>query len=253
MAASAPPTIFSPTRRLAARHRMAKLQREADAPRYIVDSIIDDLIERLGFLRFQFQKALVIGDWGYGIGESVERIGEPGCACTTASLDFDAEQPFAKAEYDLILSFCELGTINDLPGALIHMRNALTPGGLMIASFPGAGSLPMLRQAMLAGDGDRPAARIHPQIDVRAGAQLLQRAGIADPVADSHTLEVRFSSLDRLVADLRAQGLSNLLAKPGLPLTKSALDQARAAFAAASESGKTTECFEIVTLTGWKR
>jgi SAM-dependent methyltransferase len=232
---------------------MAKLQSEADAPRYIVDSIIDDVTERLGFLRFQFQKALVIGDWGYGIGDSLERTGVPSCTCTIASFDFDAEQPFAKAEYDLILSFCELGTINDLPGALIHMRNALTPGGLMIASFPGAGSLPALRQAMLAADGEKPAARIHPQIDVRVGAQLLQRAGYADPVADSHPLEVRFGSLHRLVADLRAQGLANVLTDPAPSLSKSILDQARAAFAASGDGGKTTECFEIVTLTGWRR
>ncbi|MBW8755530.1 MAG: methyltransferase, partial [Sphingomonadales bacterium] len=101
--------------------------------------------------------------------------------------------------------------------------------------------------------GDRPAPRIHPQVDVRAGGQLLQRAGLADPVIDSRSLDVSFGSLDRLVGDLRAQGLTNVLARLGPPLGKAALAHAREAFAAAGAAGRTTERFEILTLSGWRR
>ena len=59
--------------------------------------------------------------------------------------------------------------------------------------------------------------------------QLLQRTLFADPVIDQRPLKVAFRSLDRLVGDLRAQGLSNVLADPGPPLSKKALDRARAA------------------------
>jgi hypothetical protein len=104
---------------------------------------------------------------------------------------------------------------------------------------------------MLAAEPDRPAARIHPMVDARAAPQLLQRAGWKDPVVDTHTLTVRYSNLDRLVADLRDQGLGNALARPGPPLGKAALARARAAFAErADDDGKTAENFEIVTLTG---
>ena len=103
-----------------------------------------------------------------------------------------------------------------------------------------------------AGD-ERPTPRLHPQVDVRAGAQLLQRTGFADPVVDIRSLVVSFRSLDQLVADLRAQGLSNVLARSGLPLGKAALARARATFAAAAQDGRTTERFEIITLSGWKR
>jgi hypothetical protein len=106
---------------------------------------------------------------------------------------------------------------------------------------------------MLAADGDRPAPRIHPQVDVRAGGQLLQRTGFADPVVDSRTLDVSFRSLDGLVADLRAMGLSNVLARSGPPLGKAARERARDAFAAAGSDGRTTERFEILTLSGWRR
>lgn len=208
-------------------------------------------MERLAFLRFEPRRALVIGDWSGALSRALSARGvdvttsEPGEG-------FDEEKPFPAAGYDFIASLGTLDTINDLPGALIHLRNALAPGGLMIASFPGAGSLPALRSAMLAADGERPAPRIHPQVDVRAGGQLLQRAGFADPVIDSRTLSVSFRTLDALVADLRAQGLSNVLARPGPPLTRDALKRARAAFASAGEGGRTIERFEILTLSGWR-
>jgi hypothetical protein len=162
-------------------------------------------------------------------------------------LEIDLEQPIKHGPYDFIACLGLLDTVNDLPGALIHLRNALAPGGLMIASFLGAGSLPELRAAMLDADGDRPAARLHPLVDVRAGGQLLQRCGFTKPVVDGWGIDVRFSSLKALVHDLRAQGLGNVLASPGLPLGKAALARAEAAF---GES--TLERFEIVTLSGWK-
>jgi SAM-dependent methyltransferase len=166
---------------------------------------------------------------------------------------FDEEQPFPFAGFDFITSLGTLDTLNDLPGALIHIRNALASGGLMIVSFHGAGSLSQLRAAMFAADGDRPAPRIHPQVDVRAGGQLLQRTGFANPVIDSRSLDVSFRSLDGLLADLRVQGLSNVLARPGPPLDKAALERARTAFTEAGRDGRTIERFEIITLSGWKR
>ncbi len=104
---------------------------------------------------------------------------------------------------------------------------------------------------MLAADGERPAARIHPLVDVRAAAQLLQRAGWADPVVDSHAISVRYGSLERLVGDLRAQGLNSVLASPAPALGKAGLARAREAFAAiAGDDGRLTETFEVLTLTG---
>ncbi len=121
----------------------------------------------------------------------------------------------------------------------------------MIVQFLGAGSLANLRAAMLAADGERPAARMHPMVDVRAAAQLLQRAGWSDPVVDSRTLKVSYRSLDRLVSDLRDQGLGSVLASPAPPLTRAGLERAREAFlAAAGPDGRVVEDFEILTLSG---
>lgn len=242
MASALPPRIFSPSRRLAVRRRMLSRQATANAPRYLIEDMIEDVTERVSFLRVEPRRALVVGDW---TGTLARHLGAEQCEPVTG---FDEERPYPEGGFDFIASLATLDTLNDLPGSLIHIRAALAPGGLALVSFLGAGSLPGLRSAMLEADGARPAPRLHPMVDVRAGGQLLQRAGWADPVVDSRALEVRYGSLDRLVGDLRAQGLCNVLARPGPPLTRAALAKARDAFG----SG-TVERFEILTLSGWKR
>ncbi|GGB97826.1 methyltransferase [Novosphingobium endophyticum] len=252
MAGNAPPRIFSPARRLAARRRMLALQSAPDAPRYLVEDMIEDVLERLAFLRCDPGRALVIGDWTGDLPRSLSARGvdvteaEPGHG-------FDEESPYPFGGFDLIVSLGTLDTVNDLPGALIHIRNALAAGGMMIASFMAAGSLPTLRGVMLTADAERPAPRLHPAVDVRAGGQLLQRTLFADPVIDQRPVNVAFRSLERLVSDLRAQGHSNVLADAGPVLGKAAYARAREAFAAAGKDGRTLETFEILTLSGWRR
>lgn len=247
--ATSPPTIFSPARHRTALLRSRALRSGGDAPSYVIDDMVEDVLERLAFLRHDPRKALVIGDW---TGRLAAELLAAGCEVTALDpLDFDQEAPLPAAGFDLVASLGTLDAVNDLPGALLHLRAALEPAGLLLASFPGAGSLAQLRAIMLEADGDRPAGRIHPQIDVRAGGQLLQRCGYTDPVADSRPLKVRFSSLSTLVGDLRAQALGNVLARPGPALGKAALARARRAFAdRADPDGKLAETFEILTLSG---
>ena len=249
---ASPPVIFSPSRRLAARRRMLDCQARGDAARYLLDDMVEDVIERLAFLRHAPREALVIGDVHGVLVDALTRQGVAVRAGEPAR-GFDEEAPAPGAGFGLVVSLGTLDTVNDLPGALILARRALGPGGLMLASFPGAGSLPQLRAAMLAADDARPAPRLDPMIDVRAGGQLLQRAGFADPLADSRGLDVAYRSLGALVADLRAQGLGNVLAEPGPRLDRSMRARAAAAFAAAADDGRTIEHFELLTLSGWAR
>ncbi|MXP09566.1 class I SAM-dependent methyltransferase [Pseudoblastomonas halimionae] len=238
------PTIFSPARRMAARRRA-----DPATASYVLDDMVDEVIERLAFIRHEPGNALIIGDRTGRLAQVL-----PGARSVDPADGFDEERPFPAGGHDFIASLGTLDTVNDLPGALVHLREALAPGGLMIASFVGAGSLERLRAIMHAADGERPAPRLHPMVDIRSGAQLLQRAGFADPVVDGHSLPVRYSSLGRLVGDLRALGLSNVLAEPGPPLGKAALTRARAKFDELSDSeGKLLERFEIITLSGRRR
>ena len=253
-----PPHIFAPQRRIALRHRARALQKRRGAARYLLDDMAEDVIERLGFLRVEPRKVLVVGDIHGTLAQALMAQGaevtraDP--APMTGEIALEEQLPWPVGDFDLIASLGTLDSVNDLPGALIHARNALAPGGLLIASLMGAGCLPTLRGAMLSADGDRPAARLHPAVDVRNGAGLLQRAGLTNPVADARGLDVRFGSLAGLIADLRAQGLTSVLASAAPAIGKAGMARARAAFAAAADAdGRTREHFEILTLSGWRQ
>lgn len=244
-----PHAIFAPHRRHLRQQRMIARQGREGAARYLFDDMADDVAERLAFLRHTPGRSLVVGDPSGAVAAVL-----PGEVDDRPLAGFVLDQPWPVAEQDLIVSCFALDGVNDLPGALIHARRALAPGGLALVTMLGAGSLPMLRAIMLAADDDRPAPRLHPQVDVRAGAQLLQRAGLADPVADARSLSVRFRSLSGLVGDLRDQGLGAALAQGGGPLDRAALARAEAAFAARADAeGRVTERFELLTLSGWRR
>lgn len=241
------PTIFNPQRRTMRFSRALARCGQQGAARFLADDMIEDTLERLAFLRHAPARSLVLGDWTGSLAAALRAGGSD----VAEPRDIDLEVPYPVSGYDLIAVLGLLDAVNDLPGALIHLRAALAPNGLAIAHFIGGQSLPALRAAMLAAEPERPAARLHPLVDHRAAPALLQRAGWKDPVVDTHTLTVRYASLDRLVADLRDQGLGNALAKPAAALGKAALARARAAFTARADAdGKTSETFEIVTLTG---
>lgn len=238
------PTIFADHRRRLRHERALARQQRPDAARWLLEAMAEDVVERLGFLRWEGETALISGLGGEAVAEALGKSPSP---------PVDFAHPIAGGPYDLIVSLGELDTVNDLPGALIHLRHALAPGGLLIAVTLGAGSVPQLRAAMLAGDDDRPAARIHPQIESRAMSGLLQRAGFTRQVVDEHALNVRLTSFGQLIDDIRDQGLSNVLADQPLGLDRMAHQRAAAAFAASADGdGKTCERFEIVTITAWK-
>ncbi len=245
------PTIFSRRRALAKWARMQARLKRAEAATYIVDTIAEDIIERLEFMRAEPTNALVIGDT---TGKLVQWLDQRGTVGKSVALgSFDEAQPWAESGFDLIVHFMGLGHVNDLPGALLHARGALADGGLFMAAFPGAGSLPTLRQIMLTADGERPSARMHPLVDNQAGAGLLQRAGFRRQVVDSFPLRVRFGSLRRMVDDLRDHGLTSALATDPAPVSRAAYQRALEAFdTLVGDDGKIDETFELLTLTGWR-
>jgi len=165
--------------------------------------------------------------------------------------------PLAEESFDLIVAPLTLHNVNDLPGALIQMRRALVPDGLMIAAMLAGETLAPLRDAFARAeietvDGVSP--RIAPMADLRDLGGLLQRAGLALPVADKDTLTVRYGSPLRLLQDLRAMGESNVLSerrrvflrRDTLMRTLEILSQDHA-----DPDGKVPIPFDIAFLHGW--
>jgi len=145
----------------------------------------------------------------------------------------------------------ELESANDVQAAAFALRHALRPGGLLIGAIIGGNSLPRLRAAMLAADREDggTAPRVHPSIDGPSLAALLISVGFTLPVVDVDRVDVDYPDLDRLVGDLRAMGCTNILTERSRrPVTRRALDHARAAF---SDGARTIERFELIHFAAW--
>ncbi len=224
--------------------------------------MVEELLDRLSTVTRPLPEVLLIGCPDDRLKLALEAMGkrvaccDPGFVAAQAAGGVQADEdalPFADASFDLVIACGTLDTIDDLPGALILMRRILRPDGLLLASLAGAGSLPRLRAALLAGEGDRPGQHIHPLVDVRAAGDLLTRAGFAMPVADSETLSVRYGDILTLMRDLRGMGAGNVLASRPPMLTRDVLMRAAAHFAdAADPDGKTAEQITLLFLSGWK-
>jgi len=251
MASRSVPQIFDRKQASAKWDRARDRQRLHGGATYLTDTMADDIAERLDFMQVEPARSLIVGE---STNRLVRTLADKGSKASVGHLGgFDEEQPGTPASFDLVVHLLGLGMVNDLPGAMIHARNVIAEGGLFIAAFPGAGSMPVLRQLALAADGDRPAARMHPLVDNRAGTALLERAGFARQVVDSYPIRVRFPSLDRMISDLRDHGLTGSLYTPSPPLTRQAWARAEALFDEMREdNGKVVETFEILTLTGWR-
>jgi NADH dehydrogenase [ubiquinone] 1 alpha subcomplex assembly factor 5 len=253
------PDIFDRSRR--ARHRDRMLPTFADHD-FLYRAMLDELLDRLADVQRDLPEALVIGCPDGSAKAALEAMGKR-VACVDAGFlaaraaggvqaDEDA-LPFADDSFDLILACGTLDSVNDLPGALILMRRILRPDGLLLAAFSGAGSLPRLKAALLAAEGDRPAQHVHPQVDVRSAGDLLSRAGFAMPVADGEVLTIRYGDIVRLMHDLRGMGAGNMLATRPPALTRDILMSAAAHFAQAADvDGRTGEQMAILYLSGWK-
>ena len=148
------------------------------------------LLDRLDDTTQRFTQALDVGGRGVvapllrarGI-EVVSCDLSPAMAALNGGAAVAADEeflPFAPGSFDLVVASLSLHWVNDLPGALIQLRLALRPGGLLLASLPALGTLAELRQALTEAEAaltGGAAPRVSPFAELRDCAALLQRAG----------------------------------------------------------------------------
>lgn len=159
--------------------------------------------------------------------------------------------------HDLVIHALALHWANDPVGQLVQCRHALRPDGLLIAVLFGGQTLHELRAALAEAEtrvsgGLSP--RVAPMGEIRDLGALLQRAGLALPVADATPLTVSYAGLPALMQDLRGMGEGNALAARLRRPTRSAVfAQAEKVYRAAfgTPDGRIPATFDIVTLTGW--
>jgi hypothetical protein len=159
--------------------------------------------------------------------------------------------------HDLVIHDMGLHWANDPVGQLVQCRLALAPDGLLLATLFGGQTLHELRAALAQAEvavtgGLSP--RVAPMGEVRDLGALLQRAGLALPVADVTPFDVTYPDALALMRDLRAMGEGNALAGRQRRFTSRAVIMRAAdvyAQSFATPDGRIPATFEVVTLTGW--
>ena len=232
-----------------------------------VSDVLEDaalrLIDRLDDTTRQFRTALDIGGRGVvapllrarGI-EVVSIDLSPAMAQLNGPSAVAADEeflPFAPASFDLAVASLSLHWVNDLPGALIQIRHALRPDGLLLASLPALGTLQELRSALTATEaaltgGASP--RVSPFPELRDCAALLQRAGFTLPVADQDEIRLLYANRLALLHDLRAAGETNAvrLRSPHMP-SRDLFPMALATMP--SDGDRVPVMLRIAVMTGW--
>ena len=220
---------------------------------FLKDALAADLAERLAELGSSFPRVL---DLGSHDGRLAALLPESEMVAADAGFRFakiahgvmcdEDRLPFAVGSFDAVLSAASLHGVNDLPGALVQIRQVLKPGGVSLAALRAR----LLAAEMARYDGVSP--RFLPMVDPREAPGLLQRAGFIEPVVDVHQQTVRYRSAASMLVDARGMGESNVLhARSRKPLSRS--DAAAlhiAAEAAAEADGRHPLQLEIVTMTG---
>lgn len=163
----------------------------------------------------------------------------------------------AEGAHDLVIHAMGLHWAEDPVGQLVQCRRALRPDGLFIAVCFGGQTLHELRAVMAEAEtaemgGLSP--RVAPMGEIRDLGGLIQRAGLALPVADVVAQSVSYRDMLHLIQDLRAMGETNALAQRHKSFAPRGLF-ARAAHIYAQSfpapQGRITATFELVFLTGW--
>jgi SAM-dependent methyltransferase len=226
----------------------------------------EDLEDRLALVKRDFAAAVDIGTPGPHAAAAL-RAGEVLRAAPTAAslgegrftglIGEPERPPLGERSFDLAVSLLALHQVDDLPGALIHIRRALRPDGLFVAAIPGGDTLVELRECLLVAESEitgGASPRVAPFADARALGGLLQRAGFALPVVDSDRFTVRYADMFALMRDLRGFGATNALVDRSRRFSRRALFLRAASLYAerfADPDGRVRATFEILWLAGW--
>jgi len=161
--------------------------------------------------------------------------------------------------HDLVVHAMALHWADDPVGQIVQCRRALCPDGLFLSVALGGETLTELRQALAQAEAETLGGlspRVAPMAEIRDMGALLQRAGLALPVADRLHKTVTYPDAFALMADLRAMGETNALAERHRRPSPRALflrmaETYAAHFAAPDDPARIHASFELIFLSGW--
>ena len=217
-------------------------------PTFLHDAAAAEIRQRTEEINRSFRRVAVVSGW-----PDIWRRHWPE-AEVVADSDVIA---FTESGYDLIVHAMALHWSNDPVGQLVQCRLALRPDGLAIACLPGGDTLAELRGAITSAElrlrgGVSP--RVAPMGDIRDLGGLLQRAGLALPVADRLRLKASYGTALELMLELRAMGEANALegrSRSFAPRRLFEETETHYRSAHALPDGRVSATFDLIFLTGW--
>lgn len=261
------PLIFDRDLVRARRDRAASTFGSAD---FLLQHVMEDLLARLSIVQRSFRDILVLGSHT-GMPGRLVREARPDASVIEADLSgamcrlcdgpvrhVDEEfLPFPPESLDCVIAPLTLQFVNDLPGALLQIRRALRPDGLLLGAMLGGDTLAELSEAFAVAEADLrggASPRVAPRVDVRTLGGLLQRAGFTLPVADTDPLTVTYPTALDLMRDLRAMAATNaMVERSRIPVTRGLLMKVAEVYAErfGLPDGRIPATFEIITMTAW--
>ncbi|HYJ41800.1 MAG TPA: malonyl-ACP O-methyltransferase BioC, partial [Steroidobacteraceae bacterium] len=118
--------------------------------------------------------------------------------------------PFRDASFDLIYSSLMLQWCDDLDTAFGEIARVLKPGGLLLFSTFGPGTLAELREAW--GKSGDAGNHVNHFFDPHAVGSALMHAGLSEPVLDVDRIVMRYPDARALMRELKAIGAHNVTA-----------------------------------------
>lgn len=260
------------------RRRFSRAAATYDDSAVLAREIARRMDERLDYIRIDPRRIL---DIGCGTGADLDRLGERYPTATRYGIDFALPMlprpdpspgllerllradrnglrwlggdaialPLARGSVSLVWSNLMLNWLTDPLPALAEIHRVLEVGGLMMFSTLGPDTLKELRDAL----SDRCGERVHRFIDMHDIGDALVKAGFSDPVMDMEVIRMTYSSVDRLLADLKQSGCTNACTgRPRGLSGRSGWVRAEQALESGRQHGGIPITFEVVQGHAWK-
>lgn len=223
---------------------------------FLYDWAVSQIQDRLSVITREFKHVIHLGARDNALAKNFERgmTIHHNARFAPDIIGDESFLPVKTASQDLIISTLNLHRMNDVPGALIQIKRALKPDGLFLGVLFGGETLSTLRECLTETEvknhgGVSP--RIFPFADKQDCGALMQRAGFALPVIDSETVTVSYSSLTKMLHDLRGMSESNIMTERNKNYVGLSFFDDVEALYRRKTGGDLDAKFEVIFLLGW--
>src|SRR6187402_693047 len=278
MSSQDPTKIFSLDRR-AVMQAFDRASESYDAAAALQEHVRNDLVDRLAELK---QTPQTILDLGAGTGHASRALKRAHPRALVVAADIapgmlarasaqsrwfrrfervraDAYSlPFRDQSFDLVFSSLMLQWCDDLDAVFTEIGRVLNPGGLLLFSTFGPGTLAELREAWSAGDAalggarERATNHVNHFFDPHALGSALMHAGFTEPVLDVDRIVVGYPDTLALMRELKAIGAHNVTrGRPRGLMGRQRLAQMSKAYEAQRRDGQLPATYEVIHATTW--